>query len=269
MEIQDFGTLSGSVLLYGGPYSNLAATRALLSVAETNGIARSNRICTGDIVAYGADATEVWQEVSARGGRVIAGNCEQQLAARAEGCGCGFEAGTTCDLLSKGWYDHARAVLPEAALQWMGQVPDIGVFRHAGRRVAVIHGGVTDVSRFVWPSSDVGVFDQEINALVAKVGAVDVVVAGHCGIAFQRQIGDVLWLNAGAIGLPPHDGRAETRFAMLDPKGRIMIERLSYNPAPTVASMARAGLTQGYHATMTSGVWPSEDVLPTELRRDG
>ncbi|HGG06309.1 MAG TPA: metallophosphoesterase, partial [Aliiroseovarius sp.] len=43
--------------------------------------------------------------------------------------------------------------------------------------------------------------------------------------------------------------------------------RLSYDPDAAVALMQAAGLTQGYERTMTTGIWPSEDVLPPALRR--
>lgn len=257
------------MLVYGGPYSNLSATEALLAQAQALGIGPQNRVCTGDIVAYGAEAVEVWARIAAEGGTIVAGNCEKQLSQRADGCGCGFESGTACDLLSKGWYDHARRVLPDEALDWMGSVPDMVIFTHAGRRCAVIHGGATDISRFIWPSSDVAVFAEEIDAIRACVGPVDMVIAGHCGIAFQRLVGDVLWLNAGAIGLPPHDGCAATRYARIDGGGAIVIERLDYDPRPSQHAMERAGLVQGYDRTLSTGIWPSEDVLPDALRRAG
>jgi predicted phosphodiesterase len=267
VEIRDLGALTGPVVCFGGPYSNAAATQALLDRSAELGVAPGNLICTGDVVAYGAEAVATWQLVAQSGCAVVAGNCEKQLAAGADGCGCGFAEGTACDLLSKGWYDHARSVLPATALAWMGAVPDIAVFTHAGRRAAVIHGGVTEISRFIWPSSDVDVFAEEISNIEAAVGRVDMVVAGHCGIAFQRQIGKVLWVNAGAIGLPPHDGRPQTRFVLLEAGGRVVVERLAYDPTPTVAAIVAAGLVQGYDRTMNTGIWPSEDVLPRELRR--
>ncbi|MEM8581013.1 MAG: metallophosphoesterase family protein [Pseudomonadota bacterium] len=267
MVIRDLGQLSGTVLLYGGPYSNLAATKALLVLADEQCIPLSNRVCTGDVIAYGADAEATWALVAKAGGTVVAGNCERQLAARAEGCGCGFEEGTTCDLLSKGWYDHAQRSLSGDALTEMAQVPDMAVFTHTGRRIAVIHGGVRNISRFLWPSGSDDEFNDEINYIEQEVGEIDVVVAGHCGLAFQRQIGSVTWLNAGVVGLPPHDGRPETRYATLDATGRIVIHRLVYDPAPTVKAMEHARLVQGYHRALETGIWPSEDVLPLPLRR--
>jgi hypothetical protein len=92
------------------------------------------------------------------------------------------------------------------------------------------------------------------------------VISGHCGIAFSRDIGDVKWITAGAIGLPPHDGRRETRFTVLT-GGDIRIERLRYDVAGAHDAMIAAGLTQGYHTALTRGLWPSEDILPRALRR--
>ena len=69
---------------------------------------------------------------------------------------------------------------------------------------------------FVWPSSPEAVFEREIAATEAILGPIDGLVAGHCGIAFQRMIGRHHWINPGALGLPPHDGRPETRYGVLD-----------------------------------------------------
>src|SRR5437763_580683 len=48
--------LHGPVLVFGGPYSNLDATQALLDQAARMRIPAEGIICTGDLVAYGADA---------------------------------------------------------------------------------------------------------------------------------------------------------------------------------------------------------------------
>ena len=141
---------------------------------------------------------------------------EKQLAARALDCGCGFEDGTTCDLLSAAWYAFANENVDEAARDWMGTLPDIITFDHSGRRVAVIHGGVTDVSRFLWASSDEGAFLEELDALNILCGDIDMVIAGHSGLTFQRDIAGVRWINAGVIGMPPHDGKTQTDLLRSD-----------------------------------------------------
>lgn len=263
MLIRDLGELSGDVLLFGGPYSNLQATQALFQA--TAQIPRSNRICTGDVVAYCADPVQTCDLVFAETACVVAGNCEQQLAMRASDCGCGFDENTACDLLSRGWYPYANARVTDAQRAQMSNCPNIATLTHCGRRVAVIHGGVTDIARFVWSVSPDTVFAQERAALEAQIGAVDLIVTGHSGIAFSRDLGGCEWVNAGVIGMPPHNHSPATEYAILGDAG-VILHSLDY-PAPKARlAMEEAGLTQGYHAALTTGVWPSEDVLPDTLR---
>lgn len=263
LKIHDCGDLKGTVVAFGGPSSNLHAVNALAEV--TRELTRDNVICTGDVMAYCADPGATWTRTSEIAGTIVAGNCEKQLGTLDEGCGCGFEAGSTCDLASRAWYAHA-ATEAGPFRQAMLSCPDIATFTLNGQRVAVIHGGVQEIARFIWPTSTQDVFRQEIRAINAACGAVDMVISGHCGIAFQRQIDDVLWINAGSIGLPPHDGRPQTRYLRLDGQGAVL-ERLSYDAEAAARAMRDAGLVQGYDICLETGYWPSEDVLPAQLRR--
>lgn len=265
MRHEHIGTLTGPVLAFGGPYSNKQATQALLEQANALGILRQNLICTGDVVAYcGAPGATV-DLIRKSGCIVVAGNCEIQLAAGALDCGCGFEEGTACDLLSAGWFAHASKAVRSADKQWMGQVPDIVTFDHNHERYAVIHGGFTDVALFVWESSDLSVFETQWRAIEERVGAVDHVIAGHCGIPFVRQTPKGRWINAGVIGMPPHDGADTTRYAVIE-DGAVTFHNLVYDVKSAVKDMQAAGLVQGYHRSLETGIWPSEDVLPQDLR---
>lgn len=265
MKHRDLGVLEGELLLFGGPYSNVQALDTVLAYAQAAGIGPERMICTGDVVAYcGAPAACVAQ-LCAHGCAVLAGNCEVQLAQGAPDCGCGFEEGTTCDRLSVAWYNFAQAQLDSDARAWMGQLPDVLSFRHEGKRYGVIHGGATDVARFVWETDADDVFAQEWEALEAATGPVDAIIAGHSGLPFQRQTARGLWVNAGVIGMPPHDGAPQTRFAVLGAQG-VRFEMLDYDVAGAMADMTAAGLPVDYRDALVSGYWPSEDVLPAALR---
>lgn len=265
MIVKDLGILEGAVLLFGGPYSNLQALQGVLDVASRLEIPADRMICTGDVVAYCGDPATTVDLIRQAGCVVVAGNCEKQLADGGADCGCGFADDTACSLLARGWYAHALGAVSTGARAWMGACPDVVVFTHSGKRYAVIHGGLTDISRFIWSSSDEAVFAAEITALEALLGPIDGVVAGHSGIAFMRDIGGVAWINAGAIGMPPNDGSSQTRYVILD--DRADIRRLDYDHVGAKRSMALAGLRQGYDNALGMGYWPSEDVLPLELRR--
>lgn len=261
----DLVTLDGPILLFGGPYSNLQAVEALARFAKERGIDGSAMICTGDIVAYCGAPRESVSAIRALGCAVVAGNCELQLASGAEDCGCGFAPGSSCDMLSGAWYAHAAQQLDADAKAWMGALPDVATFGHQGERYGVIHGGVRDVARFIWSESAEAVFEEEWQALEKVVGPVDHIIAGHSGLPFIRDTKRGRWINAGVIGMPPHDGGQQSRFAVLD-GGEVTFQRLSYDVAGAVADMERAGLPRAYSHALQSGYWPSEDVLPPGLR---
>lgn len=265
MKVAELGVLNSPLALFGGPYSNAQATAAFFDALPAHGASPGTAICTGDVVAYCGDPRRTIDQVRASGCVVVAGNCERQLAQRAADCGCGFVPGTTCDTFSAAWYAYADAQVTGEDRQWMGMCPDIAVFSHQGQRYAVLHGGVSDVSRFIWSTSADRVFRREMEAVFDLLGPVDAVIAGHSGLPFQRDVNGVRWINAGVIGMPPHDGRQMTRYAILD-GGEVTFHLLHYDVQAAVSQMATAGLTQGYDRALATGYWPSEEVLPSDLR---
>ena len=267
MKIHDIGDLTGPVLVWGGAYSNLEATKALMHWADAADIAVSNRINTGDAVGYCADPAASWDLVRKHGGHAIKGNVEAQLASAAQDCGCGFEAGSACDALSKDWYAHADRHIDARHRAEMAALPDVLTFHHEGLRGAVIHGGISDIARFVFSVTEDAAFQEEIEALRTLVGDIDLVVAGHSGIPFKKDLGGVTWVNAGAIGMPANDGCSGGNFAMLSSEG-VLIKTLEYDAKAAASKMRACGLDQGYDRALLDGWWPSEDVLPASLRRE-
>lgn len=259
---RDLGALRGPVMLFGGPYSNLQATKALRAEAARRDIPAGRAICTGDVAAYCGDPRRTVAAIRRWGCPVVAGNCEEQLAAGAADCGCGFAAGSACDALSAEWFAHASERVSVEDRLWMAGLPQRLLFTHRGLRWAAIHGGASDVSRFVWPGEREAMA-EEIVRLEAEVGQLDGVVAGHCGLAFIEEVDGRVWVNAGVIGMPPNDGRRETAYAILD--DGVSLHRLSYDAV--AAADAMAARATPYAAALTSGWWPSEDVLPETLRR--
>ena len=264
MQVRDLGAIDRPLLVFGGAYSNYQALQALFEHAEALGFADDQLIQTGDIAGYCAQPQACLDAIAQRGILGIAGNVELSLAEGADDCGCGFEDGSACDVLSRGWYPFAQAHVNAAARRFMAGLPGMLRFTHYGRRVAVLHGGARDVSAFIWPDDPDERFRVEIEAL----GGVDIVLAGHCGLSFQRRIDGVDWINAGVIGLAPNDGQPATRFGVLNAQG-FHLETLHYDHERAAAQMRPAGLTQGYDTALLSGHWPSEDILPPSLRRHG
>ena len=265
-DILNLGEIGGDVLAFGGVVSNAHALAALADIAARRGFAARAMVCTGDVVAYCGQPAEAVAQLRALGAATIRGNCEESLAAHAPDCGCGFRQDSVCDRLSEAWYAHARASLDAEARSWMAGLPRLAVFRAHGLRWGVLHGGVTATNRFLWPTSPEAAFAEEIAAFEGLAGPVDAILAGHCGLPFLRRVAGRLWLNTGALGMPPNDGDPRTSFAVIGPDGP-HIERLAYDHRAAAAAMRAAGLTQGYDRALIDGRWPSEETLPPELRR--
>lgn len=251
------GTLP--LLVFGGPYSNSRALDAMKAAADRLGIPASRIICTGDVVAYCAEPEETVRAIRDWGCHVIAGNCEEQLAAGAGDCGCGFEEGTACDLLAKGWYPYANQRVSAESRAWMAGLPTSASFRWLGVDVLVVHGGVDVVNQFIFVS-ETAVLDEQL----ARAG-VDLVIAGHAGIPFVAKRKRGVWFNAGVVGMPANDGTPDGWFGLVTPTQRgleLSQVRLKYDAAAAAASMRRWSYADGYARSLVTGVWPSFDVLP-------
>src|SRR5262249_24093133 len=103
--------VDGPLMVFGGPYSNLEAMRAVLGEAARLEIPADRIFCTGDVVPYGADPAATVALVRGSVRHVVMGNCEQSIAAGFADCGCGFPAGSTCERLSAAWFAHATREL--------------------------------------------------------------------------------------------------------------------------------------------------------------
>src|SRR3546814_14733800 len=93
---------------------------------------------TGDLVGSCADARETVALVRESGIAVVMGNVEESLGRDAADCGCGFTAGSACDVMAARWYAHAVAALDGDAKRWMRGLP---------RRIHLTHGGHRQIGR--------------------------------------------------------------------------------------------------------------------------
>ena len=261
ISVHDFGLLDGPVLIFGGPYSNLAATQAMYDKTCELGMPPQNVVCTGDVVAYCAEPEETTNLLINWGIPVVMGNCEESLGQDAADCGCGFEEGSACAALSVDWYNYSLPRVSKKSKKWMRDLPQAIEFNLHGKKIRVVHGSVSSINKFIFNSSPKDVFEKELKLVDA-----DIIIAGHSGLPFGRKIKNRYWLNAGVIGMPANDGTCDGWFMLLEPKNESIVirwVRLQYDSSLTAQSMKSNGLVGGYADAITSGLWPSMDVLPS------
>lgn len=266
----DLGELKAPVLIFGGCYSNLQATQALQDWAEKNKFLPEQCVCTGDIVAYCGNPYETVELIRDWGVHCIQGNVEQSLAMQSGDCGCGFDAGTVCDILSRGWYPIAEDTISQSQRNWFASLPEQLHFSISDQSVNVVHGAVSDINRFMFASQPESDFLDEFALLNITAGTEvaeesNLIIAGHSGLPFTKKIAQKYWHNSGALGMPANDGTQDVWFSILDViEGEIKIkhQRLEYKVNLAYEEMLKNNLTQGYHEALKTGLWPSMDVLP-------
>jgi predicted phosphodiesterase len=256
----DLGLLNGPVLLFGGPYSNLAATEAMQTEAQRLQIPPERIICTGDIIAYCAEPAETLELIRHWGIHVVQGNCEQSLGAGAPDCGCGFDADSSCSLLSIEWYRYASERVSAEQQRWMAELPRQLDFQLGSLRFSAVHGSPDSINEFIFPGTAQALKQARLSATAA-----DVVVGGHCGIPFGERLDTGYWLNAGVIGMPANDGTQDGWYLLLEPDNDGISahwHRLPYGASLSQQRMHSTRLCAEYAETLTTGIWPSHSVLP-------
>ncbi len=267
-QTKSLGVLTGKLLIFGGVYSNYQALTKVKLIAEEYNIPTSNIICTGDIVAYCAQPEECVQGIKEWGIHSIAGNVEIQLREGLEDCGCNFESGTTCNILSNQWYPYAQKKLSSKSIEWMQELPDFISFAYANRKIHVVHGSIDETAEYIFKSSS-----WETKQKVFQQAKADVIIAGHCGLPFVDQFEDKTWLNPGVIGMPANDGTTDVWYVILDDLVGMLsheFHRMPYDHQLSSQLMEINRLPQEYSKTLLSGVWDNCDILPeVETKEQG
>ncbi|HRD74588.1 MAG TPA: metallophosphoesterase family protein [Hyphomicrobiaceae bacterium] len=247
------------ILVFGGPYSNVRATRAMRRRALDLGIPSERTICTGDVVAYCAEPAETVREIRDWGIHVVAGNCEESLANDLGDCGCNFDEGSACNRLAKSWFEYASQRIGRADRDWMRALPTALRFSYAGLSFKVVHGGNAGISRWVFASM------TDVLAEETALSASDITIAGHCGVPFVAEGHGCTWFNPGVVGMPANDGTPDAWYGLVSSTRdgvHLTTHRLTYDHAAASRSLLAAGFADPYARALVSGLWPSLDVLP-------
>lgn len=251
------------MLLFGGPYSNYAATAAMQRRAEALGIPPERIVCSGDVVAYCGEPCETLDLIRDWGIHLVMGNCEESLAFGEADCGCGFDPGSACSLLAVAWYAYANRRVTADQRRWMRELPRSIDFSLSDTRCRIVHGSLCSINEFVFASSDQAARLEQIRA-----AAIDVVIGGHAGIPFGQRLQERYWLNTGVIGMPANDGGNHGWYLVLEARGQGLEaswHQLDYDFATSSASTVAAGMG-AYGQALVDGLWPSVDILPAAER---
>ncbi|MEL6557590.1 MAG: metallophosphoesterase family protein [Bacteroidota bacterium] len=261
MKTQELGRKSGEMLIFGGVYSNLQALEKLHAIATESNILPENIICTGDIVGYCAQPDESLRFIREWGVHSITGNVELQIRNGDESCGCNFDEGTRCDMFSRNWYPFAYQAVSDEMKTWLQDMPEFIRFEYAGKKGVVLHGGLTDVSQFIFKSTEWSIKQQ----ILTETNA-DFILAGHCGLPFADTLENKHWLNAGVIGMPANDATDRVWYMKLNDENGFEYSHhaFAYDHQEAARLMNEQSLPMSYAKTLSTGIWDNCEILPDE-----
>ncbi len=248
--------IGNRAFIFGGAYGNLQATQAILEKAKQLGFSSSNIIFTGDMVAYCANPMETVTLIKDKVDHIIMGNCEEAIANGSEDCGCGFNEGSKCSILSNQWYNFCLSKIDKSTAKWMATLVKNMTITIGNSKFFITHATPKSINEFVFSST----LNNSHDCL-----DVDGYITGHSGIPFIGSINNKPWINSGAGGMPANDGTSNIWFATIQAnENQLEIEThsLQYDYSSTQKAMKACGLSNGYMECLETGIWPSHDALP-------
>ncbi|WP_172329401.1 hypothetical protein [Mangrovicoccus sp. HB161399] len=252
MKAVQLGEIEGPVMAFGSPASNLQAVMALLGEAARRGVKRGAMICTGGLIGPCGDPGAVVSMLRTLGGPVLPSEAERRLAAGPRRGGA---------LAERDWYRLADDRIPQGDRVWMAGLPEAVLFTRKGKRFAAVadRGGVAAPDGGPDVSDDV--LRMALERLGGDLGPLDAVLAGGSGHAFRRVVDGVEWIGTGSAGLPPGDGRMQTRFVLVN-SGIARLHRLDYDVAGALAKMQQVGLDRRWQDALAGAPAPARELLP-------
>lgn len=237
----------------GGTYGNLFALTACLEDAATLRVDR--RAFLGDSIGCCGHSEEIVAMIRGAFDIVVAGNHEQQAAARSESCGCGY-ASPEDEAISCEAFRLATEALTDETRDFLGAWPDHSIVQMAGGKVLLCHGSPGFTSEFLYEAE---LDDLRLDAWLDRFGVVGFVCT-HSGLPFIRRLrGGRFAVNCGAVGKADHDGDPAVHYALIEvPHGAppvLELRRVTYDHEAWARQLEAAAIAPTFVAPIRTGVW--------------
>ena len=147
----------------------------------------------------------------------------------------------------------------------MGTLPEFLQFEIGGRKIWIVHGGVSNISEHIFQSTPWESKQRQI-----KKAGVDIIIGGHCGLPFMDWDKNKAWFNAGVIGMPANDGTPRVWYLVLSEEETGLACELcsmEYDFESMARRMEQAGLPDEYVKNIRNGLWPDMNQLPDPERK--
>ena len=237
------------IAIFSDLHGNNAATEALLGALDTE---RPDAVyCLGDLVGYGACPNETIGLIRERDIPTIMGNYDDGVGFDRNDCGCWYK---DKDEEARGQQSlrWTRSVTTDENKAYLRTLPPEIRFEAGGKRFRLVHGSPRRMNEYLFADRD----PRSLERIAAQADA-DVLIFGHAHKPWVREIGGVLFVNAGSVG-KPKDGDPRASWVLLSVTAGELVEveirRQTYDVhAMAAAIRAAEGLPDHFAADIETG----------------
>jgi putative phosphoesterase len=231
-------------------HGNLPALDAVLEDLRTRHV--DALYCLGDLVGYAPFADEVTERIRREGIRSVLGNYDHAVAFDQADCGCAYR-------------DPNERAIGERSLEWTkahvsagnraflsSLEPEIRLDVN-GTRLLLVHGSPRSRNEYLFEDRPAFSFER-----IGRGARADIILFGHTHKPYAKQVGPVLFVNAGSVG-KPKDGDWRACYAILDPGAGQSVEfvRVSYDLETVTAAIRQSELPDALAEALESGDVPT------------
>jgi len=218
-------------LVLGDIHSNW---QALERVVEAAGPVDSI-LCTGDLVDYGPSPRRCVEWIREHADVVVRGNHDHAVAQLVPAAG-----NTGLRAVAAEARARQREELGPELLRYLARLPVCATFDLDGRETLMVHGSPRDPLDDYAPSDPDG-WRERLCGVTADLALVGHTHAQYALNAERPQGGVATVLNPGSVG-QPRDGDPRAAYGLIE-DGVCSLHRVEYDPEPTIADLARCGLS--------------------------
>lgn len=255
------------IAVFGDVYSNHLALARAISDARQRQV--DAILCLGDLCAFGPSPDKVFPILRDSGVHVLRGELDDSIGDGLSGQDYGYtDPRDNYYAALSHEYTFSRTLAENR--RWLTALPSEIRLQLGDLRVLCCHGSPRRVSEFLWESATPTHFLRKL----MREHDCDLLIASHTGIHWDRLVEDAKWfVNVGAVGRPPNNGRTEVWYAILTASGlKLDVEfvPVDYDHLSLADEMRDERLPDEFVNTICTGWWTTFlEVLPARERARG
>ena len=255
------------IAVFGGVYSNHLALEQMILDARRRDVEAI--FCLGDLCTFGPSPDKVFPILEDANVQVVAGEFDQAVARGQSDQHFGY-TDPRDNYYAALSHEYTLANTSSANRRILAQLPSEIRFSFGDLRVLCCHGSPRRTRELLWESATPTHFLRRL----MRDHDCDLLLGTHTGIHWDRLVAESNWfVNVGAVGRPPNNGRTEVWYTVLTAAGRnidIEFVPIAYDHSSLADEMRDEGLPEEFIRTIHTGWWTTFlEVLPARERARG